>query len=133
MKQFIQNNKVFILGLLASAAVTLQEFVSQPDVNYRVVGFAIIMSILSYLAKEWRGQGLSITGIVGNLAAVFITVHQTGEFTWMQFALQSIIAIIAASTPDPKSVGYERTIVIKQAKHIGEKLNPALLTKKPKL
>lgn len=130
MKQYFQSNKVFIFGLLGAIAVTLQEFISDTGISFKVIGFAVLMAALSYLAKEWRGQGLSITGIAGNLAAVFITVYQNGEFTWVQFALQAVIAIIATASPDPKSIGYEKTDIITQAKIQGEKINPAQLTKK---
>lgn len=128
------KNKVFILGLLASIAVTLQQFVGQPDddVKWKAVGFAVMMTVLSFLARNWRGQGLSIVGIIGNLAGVFVTIQETGQFSWIQFILQGSIAIIAAAGSDPKSRGYENTEVIKEAKKEGEAIRPAALTAKPK-
>lgn len=133
-KTFWDKNKVFILGLLASIAVVLQQFVGQPDsdVKWKAVGFAVMMAILSYLARNWRGQGISIIGIIGNLAGVFVTIHETGQFSWIQFILQGSIAIIAAAGADPKSRGYENTPVIKDAKKEGETIQPASLTAKPK-
>lgn len=128
MKEFFAKHKVFILGGLAAIAVVLQEFISQPEPSWKVVGFAAFMALLAFVAKEWRGQGLSIVGIVGNLAGVFVTIWQTGNFTWTQFALQAILAIIATAVPNPKSVGYEKTDVIQQAKSDGETTHPANLT-----
>lgn len=130
-QNFFQKNKVFILGLLASISLILQEFIGQPEVDLKVIGFAVGMATLAFLAKEWRGQGLSIIGIVGNLAGAFITVHETGNFSWLQFVLTGTVAIIAASAPDPKSRGYEHTETITQAKKQGEKIQPAALTNKP--
>lgn len=135
MKQtFWDKNKVFILGLLGAIALAIQPFTTATDeeVKWKIVGFAALMAVLSYLAKEWRGQGLSIIGIIGNLSAVFITVHNTGQFSWNQFILQSIIAIITAAGADPKSRGYENSPTIKEAKREGEAINPAQLTAKPK-
>lgn len=131
---FWDKNKVFILGLLGAAALTLQQFVGQPDddVKLKAVGFALLMTVLSFLARNWRGQGLSIAGIIGNLAGVFVTIQETGQFSWVQFILQGIIAIIAAAGADPKSRGYENTAVIKEAKKEGEQIQPASLTAKPK-
>lgn len=129
---FWNKNKVFILGLVGAVVVAIQEFTTQPEVDWKVLGFAALMAVLSYFAKEWRGQGVSITGIVGTLAATFLTVHQTGSFTWLQFATQAILAILAASGADPKSRGYEATPTIQNAKAQGEQINPASLTAKPK-
>jgi hypothetical protein len=130
MKQFWDKNKVFILGALGAIALALEPFINKTDdeLKWKMVGFAALMAVLSYLAKEWRGQATSIIGILGNLAGVFVTVQQTGKFTWNQFILQGIVAIIAAVSADAKSRGYENTAVIKAAKVEGEKINPAPLT-----
>lgn len=104
MKFLISKNKVFILGLLAAISVVLQEFVGQPTIDPKVLLFAVLMALLAYLANQWRGQGLSIAGIVGNLAGVFITVHETGNFTWVQFLLQGIIALIAVASTPPEAI-----------------------------
>lgn len=128
MKEFFLKHKVFILGLLAAVAVVLQEFIGHPEPSWKVIGFAAFMAVLAFIAKEWRGQGLSIVGIVGNLAGVFVTIQQTGNFTWSQFAVQAILAIIATAAPNPKSVGYEQSQTIQDAKTAGEMERPAKFT-----
>lgn len=134
LKTFWNRNKVFILGLLGAIALAIEPFAanSSEDVKWKVIGFAVLVAALSYFAKEWRGQGLSIVGILGNVSGVFVTVWNTGHFTWNQFILQMILAIITAAAPDPKSRGYENTPVIKEAKKEGEQISPAKLTSKPK-
>lgn len=130
MKAFWDKNKVFILGLLGAVALALQPFIeaSSDDLKWKSVGFAALMAALAYVAKEWRGQTISIIGILGNLAGVYVTIQQTGAFTWNQFILQGVVAIIAAVSADAKSRGYEQTPTIKQAKIQGEINNPASLT-----
>lgn len=132
---FWNKNKVFILGLLSSIALAIQPFATNTteEVRWKVVGFAALVAALSYFAKEWRGQGLSIVGILGNISAVFVTVWNTGNFSWNQFILQVILAVLTAAGADPKSRGYENTQVIKDAKKEGEEINPAQLTAKPKM
>jgi hypothetical protein len=120
---FWDKYKVFILGLLGSIALVLQEFIGQPDVDYKVILFAAFLGALSYIATAWRGQGLTIIGIIGTLANAFITVNATGNFTWTQFVLSAIVAIITASAPDPKPRGYEATDLIKEAKNEGQHIN----------
>lgn len=131
---FWNKNKVFILGLLGAIALAIEPFAANTseDVKWKVVGFAVGVAILSFFAKEWRGQGMSIVGIIGNVSAVFVTVWNTGNFTWNQFILQLILAIITAAGADPKSRGYENSEVIQTAKKEGELINPAQLTTKPK-
>lgn len=134
LKSFWNKNKVFILGLLGAIALGIEPFAANAadDVKWKVVGFSVAIAALSFFAKEWRGQGLSIIGIIGNMSAVFVTVWNTGHFTWNQFILQLILAILTAAGADPKSRGYESSQVIKDAKKEGEVINPAQMTHKPK-
>lgn len=129
---FWNQNKVFILGLLGAVSVVLQSFLGQKEINTPALGLAVGLAILAYLAKEWRGQGLSIVGIVGTASGTIYDLYQTGHFSWQQAGLMFTIAIISSASPDPKSRGYENTDVIKQAKAEGEVINPASLTTKPK-
>lgn len=129
--EFWNKNKVFILGLIGSIGISLQDYISKPAVDYKIIAFAAFLAIISYFAKEWRGQGLSITGVIGSAAGVFITMQQSNTFTWQQFILQTIVLIITTAVPDPKSRGYENTPAILEAKKQGEEINPASLTNKP--
>lgn len=130
MKNFWDKNKVFILGALGAIALALQPFIdnANEDIRWKSVGFAALMAALAYVAREWRGQAISIIGILGNLAGVYVTIQQTGAFTWNQFILQGVVAVIAAVSADAKSRGYEHTATIKQAKIEGEITNPASFT-----
>lgn len=123
---------MFILGLLASLVTVLQPLLSDApsEVTYKILGYALASGILSYLAKEWRGQGLSILGIVGNLAGVVSTLLLTGNVGIPQLITQFILAIAMAAGADPKSRGYENTPTITSAKKEGEAINPANLTSK---
>lgn len=134
MKQtFWDKNKVFILGLIASLAAVLQPLLTQApeDVTYKVLGYALASGILAYLAKEWRGQGLSILGIVGNLAGVVATLMSTGNISIPQLITQFLIALAMAAGADPKSRGYENSSTIVEAKKEGEAIVSAKLTTKP--
>lgn len=120
MKDFIIKNKVFLLGLAAAITVVVQQFLGTPEINWKVVGFAAGMAALSYVANQWRGQGVSILGIVGTLAGTFVSIHNTGNFTWNQFILASVAALLAAVAPPPKQLEYEKSQTIVEAKKEGE-------------
>ena len=115
---FWNTNKVFILGLLSAVGLSLNEMLTANtgNMNLKVYGFAALMAALSFIANKWRGQGVTITGIVGILSAVFVQMHTTGNFTFPQFIIYSALAIMAAVAPPPKSIAYENAPNIVAAK-----------------
>lgn len=123
MKDFLQKNKVFLVGLAGALVLALTEFTMKPEVDWKVVGFAALMAILSYVSNQWRGQGVTIVGVLGTLAGSFVTIQQTGKFTWTQFILYSAVSVLAAVAPPPKPLGYEKTGTIENAKAEGESIN----------
>jgi urea transporter len=117
---FWNTNKVFILGLLSAIGLSLNEMLTANtgDMNLKVYGFAALMAGLSFIANKWRGQGVTITGVVGILSAVFVQMHTTGVFTIPQFIIYSALAILAAVAPPPKPLTYEKDAAIVQAKEV---------------
>lgn len=107
MKTFFQKNKVFLLGLASALAVVLQEAMSAASVNWSVVGFAALMAGLSYVAKSWRGAGITITGIIGTLADVFVTNYNGGKVDVPHLIVLALLAIFAAVAPPAKPASYE--------------------------
>lgn len=111
--------KVFILGLAGAVAIALQELLANnPTPDYKVYAYAALMAALSFVATEWRGKNVSITGIIGTLAGVFVSLNTTGTFTWNQFILSGIAAVLATVAPPPKPSTYEHDANIVSAKEI---------------
>lgn len=117
-KDFLIKNKVFLLGFAAAIAVALQQFLGNAVVDYKVVGFAALMAALSYVANQWRGQGVTIFGILGTLAGTYVSIYSTGHFTWNQFILSAVAAVLSAVAPPPKPATYEKDANIVEAKQI---------------
>lgn len=120
MKEFFEKNKVLILGGLSSIGVALSAFLGQPEIDLKVLGFAVITAVLSYLANTLRGQWVSIIGILGTLLTTYMTQAQTGTITWNQLILQAIVAFITVIAPPAKPLGYEKSAVIETAKAEGQ-------------
>lgn len=116
LPQLIEDNKVFLIGLASAVALALQQFLGTADVNWKAVTFAAFIAGLSYIANAWRGQGVTILGIIGTVSGVFVTLNQTGMFSWSQFLLTSVAAILAAVAPPPKLNEYEKSEAIEEAK-----------------
>ena len=114
---FFATNKVFITGLLAAIAVVLQQFLMEPSIDWKTIGLAVGIAALSYIANLWRGQGVTLLGIIGTLAYVFVQNLTSGiPLDWSKIILMAVVAIISAVAPPPKSVNYEKSAVIEQAK-----------------
>ncbi len=116
---FWNKYKVFLIGLAGAVALSLNELLannSTPD--YKVYAYAALMAALSFIATEWRGKNVSITGIIGTLAGVFVSLNTSGTFTWNQFILSAIAAVLSAVASPPKPSSYEHDANIVAAKVI---------------
>lgn len=110
LRGFFLTNKVFILGLLGAMAVALQQFIANATIDWLAVGYAVGIAGLSYIANQWRGQGLTITGIIGTLAYVFVENYQGGKLDWAKLILMGIIAVLGAVAPPAKPLSYEQPV-----------------------
>lgn len=117
---FWNKYKVFILGLVGAIVLSMQAVLSHNpnEVDYKIYGYAVLMAALSFIATEWRGKAGTITGVVGTLAGVFVTLNQGGTFTWNQFIISAIIAVGMSFSPPPKPSSYEQDANIVAAKEI---------------
>ncbi len=120
---FFQKNWVFISGLISALVVVLQQFTTGEPKDIKIIGFAALMALLSYLANQWRGKGVTVTGIIGVLAATFSTIQMGQHVEWTQLILQALVAIGMAVAPPPKPAGYEKTQTIENAKALGKEIS----------
>lgn len=120
---FFQKNWVFISGLISAIVVVLQQYTGGEPIDLKVIGFAALMAVLAYLANQWRGKGVTITGIIGVLAATFSTIQMGQKIEWTQLILQAVVAIGMAVAPPPKPAGYEQTRTIENAKAEGQEIS----------
>ncbi len=127
MKQtFFNENKVLIFGLLSAVALTLNEMFGAGEASPKVLVFAGLVAAASFLAKNLRGQWATIAGLVGTAITTYLTMEQQGSISWAQLVLQVVIGFLAITMPPAKSVGYERTQLITEAKAQGEDAKPSL-------
>ena len=105
---WFSTNKVLLLGLLGAVLVVLQQFLTQSTVDYKVVGFGVAIAILSFLAKNLRGQVASILGLLGSsVGTIAATIETGGKVTWIQVVISLIVAILGVVAPPAKSLSYE--------------------------
>lgn len=123
---WFHRNKVLLIGLLTSVALPLYDLVSKGETSAKVLVVAFLGGTTSYLARNLRGQVATICGIVGTIVATYFTDSIDHPISWAQITLQALILYLAAVSPPAKSVGYERTSIIEEAKKQGQLIVPTL-------
>ena len=120
LQAFFVKYKVFLTGLAGAIALSINQLLSASghSEDLKVYLYAAGMAILSYIATQWRGQGVSIVGVIGTLSGVFVTMQQSGTFTWTEFGLYGTVALLALVSPAPKPLSYEHNATIVAAKTI---------------
>jgi hypothetical protein len=115
---FWEKWKVFFIGLAGSVGLALTEFLktNSQTIDYKVLGFALLISVLSYVSTTWRGSNVTILGMLGSLVAVAVTMLQNGAFSWQQFILYAVVAILGMVASPPKPASYEKNPAIEKAK-----------------
>lgn len=96
IKEFIAKNIVLVIAILSGMVIVLQQAFSDPSMNWTAIGFAIVLMILGKIANAWRGQGLTISGIIGTAAAAFVDTWNGGQFSLKQFIISLAIALLLA-------------------------------------
>lgn len=134
MKQqtFWQKNQVFIIGLAGAMALALQQFLTEPNVDWKVIGYAALIAIAGYISNEWRGKGVTVGGFIGTIAYTFYSIQSTGHFTVNQFILMLIVNFLSMVAPPPKPAGYEQSATITQAKAEGTSIQNRVEQTPPK-
>lgn len=98
IEAFFAGNKVFVLGSLSAIGVALQQFLGSATVDYKVIGFAALIAVLSYLAKSLTGAVASIIGVIGSAVLTISQVASGGHVSWGQLILSTVVALIGVVT-----------------------------------
>lgn len=120
IQAFLVKYKVFLTGLAGAIALALNQLLSTSghSEDLKVYLYAALMAILSYVSTQWRGQGMTITGVIGTLSYVFVNMHNSGTFTWTEFMLAGFVALLGIVSPPPKPLSYEHSPAIVDAKTV---------------
>lgn len=128
---WFHTNKVLLIGLLSAVALPLAKLVQDGDVPAKILIVAGMAAATSFLARNLRGQIATIFSVVGTILATYFTDSPTTPISWQQIIFQAVVLFLGASSGPAKSVGYERTPEILEAKKNGEELVPTLAAPKP--
>lgn len=121
---WFSKNKVLIIGLLSAIALPIYDLVSKGETSTKVIIMAAAVALTSYLSRNLRGQWQTIAAIVATVLATYIAQDKAGTVSIWQLIMQFIVLFLGASSSPAKSIGYEHTTVIAEAKREGENIVP---------
>ena len=127
---WLSKNKVFLFGIASALAMNLQQYFTTNNViNWPVILLSGGVVITSFLAKNLRGQWITILGSVGSFFTVLLNSIDTNTpIVWRTAILALVVSIIAAVSPAGKSLSYEQSGPVEAAKAEAKKID---LSKEP--
>lgn len=128
---WLQKNQVFLSGLAAAVTLVLQQFIMQPEIDYKALGLAVLLAVAGYIGNQFRGKGVTVAGFLGVAATALTTIYATGNFTWTQFGFAVLVGFLALVAPPAKSVEYEKSPTIVTAKEEAKEIKAEEKVKPP--
>jgi hypothetical protein len=125
---WITANKVVLFGIVSAGILAVQQLASQYPKDYKVLGLAAFIAVLSFLANNLRGQWGSILGsLLPSLGIVLANIEAVPPvpISWWQFAGAVALAIGGVLAPPAKSLSYETSPTILAAKAQGAQSDTA--------
>jgi hypothetical protein len=126
-QNFWQKYQVLLSGLIGAIAVSLQQFLgtSTTPVDWKVIGFAVLLAASSWAANNLRGKGVSVIGIIGVAGYAISSVAVNGKIDLNQLILAFLVGLGAMIAPPAKSESYEQSPTIVAAKQEGAAIDNA--------
>lgn len=124
MKDFLNENKVWIAGLVQFILTALTELTVDPNGHYNVyiIVYSAVIAALTYAGRNLRGQWASISMAILSTTMVFGSLHDTQTAITYQIVMIRMVMPLALAilgiffTSPPKSREYEHSEPIVAAK-----------------
>lgn len=125
IKTWLSKNKVIISGSISAAITAVIAFTVEANINWILVLMAVIQAVGGYLGRNLRGQAGSIVGlVVGMMISVLPNLLSHIPIDWQHELLYVVgqvgVIFFGLTSPPAKSLGYEKTDTIIEAKIEGE-------------
>jgi hypothetical protein len=127
---WLSKNKVLLFGLASAIAINLQQYFSTGNAtNWPTIFLSSGIVVTAFLAKNLRGQWITILGSVGSFLTVLLnSVDTNTPIVWRTAILTLVVSILAAVAPAGKSLSYEQSAPVEAAKAEAKAIDAA---KKP--
>lgn len=88
-----------VAAIIGAVMLVLQQYIGQPSPDLKVIGFAALIAAIGAAGSFLKGKGLTVGGIAGTVLYTFYNVYQSGTFTWNEFILSAVVALLALFSP----------------------------------
>lgn len=88
-----------IAAIIGAIALIVQQALQSGQTSLKVVGFAALIAAIGAASVWLKGKGATLAGIIGTVGFTFYTVWESGNFTWNEFILTSVLAVISLFAP----------------------------------
>jgi hypothetical protein len=139
---WLSKNKVLLFGLASAIAINVQQYFTTNEIlNWPAILLSSGIVITSFLAKNLRGQWITILGSVGSFFTVLLnSIDSNTPIVWRTAILTLVVSILAAVAPAGKSLSYEQSGPVETAKAEAKAIdaakkppvNPPVQTETPK-
>jgi uncharacterized membrane protein len=83
-----------VAAVIGAALLAIQQFVGKPETNWKVIGLAVLIAVIGAASTVLKGKGASLVGVIGTVGYTFYEVWQTATFTWQQFIVTALFAVL---------------------------------------
>jgi hypothetical protein len=101
----MKRYSALIAAGVGAAILVLQQAIAEKNWDLKVVGFSVLIAIVGAVSVNLKGKGASLLGVLGTVGYTFVTIYNTGKFTWGEFTLNAALAVfmVIASSLVPKA------------------------------
>lgn len=124
LRDWFGRNKVIFFGVLQLVITTIIEVFDQHGedaISAWVIGYSVAVAVLSFLARNARGQWATIATSMLSSIVVLGSLHDSGVvLTWTVIMIRIVLpfglALIGLFLPPVKNRNYENSATIMAAK-----------------
>ena len=88
-----------VTAILGALSLVLQQYLGKEDVDFKVIGFAALIAVLGVVSTFLKGKTSTIAVIIGTVGYTLYDMLSGGTFTWEQFIITGMLAIITTLSP----------------------------------
>lgn len=130
LENWLGQNKVLLFGIAQLVITTIIEVFdsrNETEISAWIIGYSVAVAVLSFLARNARGQWATISTSMLSSVIVLGSLHDTGvELTMTIISIRIILpfglAMIGVFLPPVKNRNYENSQTIIDAKQQGARL-----------
>jgi ABC-type branched-subunit amino acid transport system permease subunit len=88
-----------IAAIIGAITLVLQQYLGKEEVSFKVIGFAVLIAVIGVVSTFLKGKPSTLAAIIGTVGYTFYDMWTGGTFSWEQFILTGLLAVLALFAP----------------------------------